>query len=99
GARVEGARSLARRDLAHRLHVFDRMHARELLVGGERRIVALQVLADAGSDQLILDRCEPLGALGVTGAHLMLETIGVCDKCRAHHNSSYPIACTLSACS
>jgi len=40
------------------------MHARELLVGGERRIVALQVLANAGGDQLVLDRREPLGALG-----------------------------------
>src|SRR5207302_1545403 len=92
---VEVDRALARRDLADRVHVFDGMHARELLVGGERRIVALQVLADAGGDQLVLDRCEPLGPLGVTGAHLMLKTIGVCDKCRAHGDSSYLIACTL----
>jgi len=36
------------------------------------------------------------GRSGVTGTHLMLETIGVCDKCRARMaNSSYPIACTL----
>ncbi len=99
GVGVQMDRALAWRDLADRLHVFDGMHARELLVGGERRIVALQVLADAGGDQLILDRREPLGALGVTGAHFMLETIGVCDKCRAHDDSSYLIACTLSACS
>src|SRR5207302_6132986 len=92
---VEVDRALARRDLAKRVHVFDGMHARVLLVGGERRIVTLQVLADAGGDQRILDRCEPRGPLGVTGAHLMLKTVGVCDKCRAHGNSSYLIACTL----
>jgi hypothetical protein len=37
------------------------------------------MLADAGGDQLVVDRREPRRALGMVRAHLVLETIGVCD--------------------
>src|SRR5712692_8947660 len=65
-------------------HVFERVHARELLVGGERRLVAREMLANARSDQLVLDRGEARRALGMMRAHIVLEAVGVCDKCRGH---------------
>src|SRR5260221_7136188 len=70
--------------LANRAHVLDRVHARELLVGGERRVKSRQVLADAGSDQLVLDRGEARRPLGMARAHLVLEAIWMRYECRRH---------------
>src|SRR5439155_6124081 len=89
GIEVHGAG--ARRELADRAHVFSRMHARELLVGGERCVVALQVLADARSDQLVVDRREARGLLGMMSAHLMPEAIGMRHEGSPHDDRSYPI--------
>ena len=60
------------------------MRARELLVERERRIVALQVLLDAGGDQLVLDRGEPRRLLRVAGAHVVLQAVGVGDERGGH---------------
>src|SRR5947199_315353 len=59
--RVEVDRAAARGGLADRLHIFTRMHALELLVGRERRFMALEVRREAGGDQLVFDGGEPLG--------------------------------------
>ena len=80
-----------RRRVADGAHVVGRMHARELLVGGERRLVARQVLPDAGGDELILDRGEARRALGMVRAHVVLEAIGMRDERRGHAISSYRI--------
>jgi MoxR-like ATPase len=60
------------------------MHARQLLVGGERRVVALEELSNPRGDQLILDGREALGTLGVPRTHLVLEAVGVRDECHSH---------------
>jgi hypothetical protein len=84
GIGVEVDRAALRRRLADGAHVFDRMHARELLVGGERRVKSRQVLAEARGDQLVLDRAEPRGPLGMVRAHLVLEAIGMRDEGSIH---------------
>jgi hypothetical protein len=65
-------RTLARGGIADRAHIFDRVHARELLVGRERRLEALQMLCDARGDELVLDRGEARRTLGMLRAHLVL---------------------------
>ena len=71
GVRIEMHRPRARRGLADRFHVLQRMHAAKLLVARERRVVAREVLAEAGSDELVLDGREALGALGMMHAHFV----------------------------
>jgi hypothetical protein len=72
------------RSLTDRLHVFDRMNARELLVGGQRGVVAREERPDTRSDQLILDRGQALGPLGMLGAHVVPEAIGVRQESGRH---------------
>src|ERR1044071_2790094 len=68
------------------------MHPRELLVGGERRFIARKVRSEAGSDELVFDRGETRGPLGMVRAHVVLQAIGMGDESRAHAFSSYPIS-------
>src|SRR6185436_13433854 len=84
GVGIEMDRALLRRELADRAHVFDGVHARELLVGGERRLVARDVRRHARGDELVLDRREARGLLGMMRAHLVLQALGMRDKCRRH---------------
>ena len=81
-------RAGARRGVADRLHVFQRVDARQLLVGGERRVKPCQMLPDTRGDELILDRGEPGRALGMMGAHVVLQTIGMRDERGGHAFSS-----------
>jgi len=67
------------------------MHASELLVGGERRFVALQEILDALRDQLIGDRRESRRLLRMMRAHVMPEAIGMRNESGRHHGSSYRI--------
>jgi hypothetical protein len=62
--------------------------AGKLLVGGERRFVALQVRADAGSDQLIVDRTKASGLLRMMSAHVMPEAVGMRYESGRHDDSS-----------
>ena len=55
-----------------------------------RRLVARQVLPDAGGDELILDRGEARRALGMVRAHVVLEAIGMRMNA-GHAISSYRI--------
>ena len=57
------------------------MHARELLVGGERRLVARQVRVQRLGGNFFLDRGEALRALGMVRAHFVLQAVRMCDKC------------------
>ena len=82
--RVEMHGARLGRSLADRPHVLDRMHARELLVGGERRLVALQMLNNSRGDQLVFDRGEALRALRMVRAHVVLEAVRVGDECGGH---------------
>src|SRR6185503_16323162 len=84
GVGIEVDRALLRRELADRAHVFDGVHARELLVGGERRLVARDVRRHTRGDELVLDRREARGLLGMMRAHLVLQALGMRDKCRRH---------------
>ena len=45
--------------------------------GGQRHLAAFQRVADAGDQQPVFDRVEPLGAFGMAGAHVVLPAIGV----------------------
>jgi len=68
------------------------MHALQLLVSGERRLVAREVLGDARSDQLVLDRAKARWLLGMLGAHVVPEAFGMRHESSTHHDSSYRIA-------
>jgi len=98
GVRIEMHRAILRRRLADRAHVFRRMDAGELLVGGERRVVAFQVLRDAGGDQLIIDGRQPRGTLRMVGAHVVPEAIGMRHEGGPHDGHHIPSA-TIVACS
>ncbi len=91
GIGIEVHRAFFRRHLADGAHVFQRMHARELLVGGERCLVGFHVRGDTRGDQLIVDRGEARGLLGMLRAHVMPEAIGMRDKSGRHDGRSYPI--------
>src|SRR2546423_12890329 len=75
--RIQMDGALARRKLPNGAHVLARVHTRELVVGGERRFMALEMIGEAGSDQLIFDRGETLGPLRMMRAHVMPEAIGM----------------------
>jgi len=69
-----------RRGVADGSHIFERMHARQLLIGSQRRFVAREPRREARRDQLVLDGGEPLGALGMVRPHVVLQAVGVRDK-------------------
>ena len=66
--------------VADRAHVIGRMHPRELLVGGERRLVAHELRADIRAGDVLFDRAQALRALGMVRAHVVLQAVGVGDK-------------------
>jgi hypothetical protein len=87
------------RRVADGAYVVDRMHARELLVARQRRVVAHQVLADARGDELVFDCGEALGTLRMVGAHVVLEAIRVRNKSRGHASRNHTAsACTIEPC-
>ena len=55
------------------------VHPRQLLYGGQRRIVLLQVGQQAGSDQLIRDRAEPCRTFRMAGTHVVQQAIRMAD--------------------
>jgi hypothetical protein len=69
-----GRRRLDRRDVAAIVH------ACELVRRRRRRLLPHEVRLEAGRDELVVDRGQPVGALGVIRAHFVLQAGGMGDE-------------------
>ena len=84
GIRVQMNGAALRRAGADMADVFHRMHPRQAAHVRLRRMVMREVLPNAGGDQLVFDRAQPLRALRVVGAHVVLAAVRVGDKSGSH---------------
>ena len=84
GIRVNLGVPLAGREALQRVDVVAVVHAQQLLAGRFRRFMPYDQLLEARGDELVLDRRQPLGPLGMAFAHLVQAAIGMGDESQAH---------------
>jgi len=81
------AKDQIREQVAQLGDVMVRVRQLDVLQVDQRRVVARQRDVQAGGDQMVFDRVEPLRALGGPGAHVVTAAIGMGEERCAHRSA------------
>jgi hypothetical protein len=85
---IEMHDAVRRTAVMHVIDVVARMNAQQLLHLDQRRVMELQVHVEAGGNQAIADRAEPIGTFRMVGAHVVLQAVAMGDEGGGCHDGS-----------